>query len=145
MKPCAGVGKCPFLVILNITFKYLLEMKYPQWLGDVKHWDIYQPLRSVHWSLATLRLKKGLVKCGGRIHSPVDPSGPQFPLAQWRLVILVTARMDVPEPIYFWWTKKWHDWWTMCYFMLLYSLQIWDLKLKVWIGAYGIGKPWNMG
>ena len=24
-----GVGKCPLLGILNITFKYLLEMKYP--------------------------------------------------------------------------------------------------------------------
>ena len=27
----------------HITFKYL-EMKYPQSLGDVKNWDIYQPL-----------------------------------------------------------------------------------------------------
>ena len=35
-----GFGKCPILVILNITFKYLLEMKYPQYLGDVKHWDV---------------------------------------------------------------------------------------------------------
>ena len=30
----SGVGKCPFLRILNITFPYLLEMKNPQYLGD---------------------------------------------------------------------------------------------------------------
>ena len=28
--PLSGVGKCPVLRILNITFKYLLVMKYPQ-------------------------------------------------------------------------------------------------------------------
>ena len=32
----ARVGECPFLGILDITFKYLLEMKYPEWLGDVQ-------------------------------------------------------------------------------------------------------------
>ena len=41
-----GVGKCPnyWGWVSHHQNKYLLEMKYPQWLGDVKHWDIYQPL-----------------------------------------------------------------------------------------------------
>ena len=30
--------------LFHITFEYLLEMNYPQYLGGVKHWDIYQPL-----------------------------------------------------------------------------------------------------
>ena len=39
----AGVGKFPFrdLTMFHITFRYLLEMKYPQELRDVKNWDIY--------------------------------------------------------------------------------------------------------
>ena len=61
----SGVGKCPFLGILNITFKYLLEI-YPQYLGDVQlghlptpenddqPWDCtghggYLPRLSPHW------------------------------------------------------------------------------------------------
>jgi len=36
----AGVGKCPFLGILNITFKYLLDPN--TWV--MFNWDIYQPL-----------------------------------------------------------------------------------------------------
>ena len=36
--------------LLGIVFflhqnKYLSEMKYPQELGDVNHWDLYQPLQ----------------------------------------------------------------------------------------------------
>ena len=37
---CQGVGKGPLFGILNLTFKYLLDMKYPQWLGDVQNQDI---------------------------------------------------------------------------------------------------------
>ena len=29
----------------HITFKYLKRRLDPQYLGDVKHWDIYQPLQ----------------------------------------------------------------------------------------------------
>jgi hypothetical protein len=32
----SGFVKCPILGILNIAFKYLLEMKNPQYLDDVQ-------------------------------------------------------------------------------------------------------------
>ena len=40
----SGVGiDVPFWGLVSHQKKYLLEMKYPQ-LGDVRHWEIYQPL-----------------------------------------------------------------------------------------------------
>ena len=37
----SGVGKCPFLGILNITFRYLLTLLYRRVMSN---WDIYRPL-----------------------------------------------------------------------------------------------------
>ena len=50
-----GLVNVPITIgdLFHITFPYLLEMKYPQELGDVKHWDIYQPLLNRHFGRLT--------------------------------------------------------------------------------------------
>ena len=39
-----GVGKCPFLGTLNVTKPNICWRLSPKYFGDMKHWDIYQPL-----------------------------------------------------------------------------------------------------
>ena len=44
------VGKCHFLMICFTSPKQVLEIISPFELGDVKHWDIYQPLLMMNTS-----------------------------------------------------------------------------------------------
>ena len=45
--PNSGFGTCPVLWILNITFKYLLEIVYPQYLSDVQVGHLPTPIITV--------------------------------------------------------------------------------------------------
>ena len=58
-----GFGKRPILGNLKII-KYLLEIRSPKYLGDVKNWDIYQPLFAIFdlWYPIALQLVVRLMR-----------------------------------------------------------------------------------
>jgi hypothetical protein len=60
-------GKCPILGLLNITWTSICWRLFPQYLGDVKNQDIYQPLNNDMPSVLLLDItditpKSGFVK-----------------------------------------------------------------------------------